>query len=702
MTASTDGVFTGLRWPTPGYFDQLAHVTTDRALPRMGARRTDGLSLGVRIKDTVGSRIITVDDPWLEVREQGYLSDTSRIARWTASNDLLTLEQQAFVIPDQDVLVVRLTVTPHVDFNGLDAVLLMHPAPNARRFEAFPVADWWLDRDENQFAAIRDDGAEALVTLAPVPAFHDEALRRLRALKDTASGRDMLASVEDLSAVAMAVAVDQPAQFQVGASDDGTGTLRPRDAFSDAEDGSLEGNRAVLGDATLAWLVPLHGSVASEVTFFIALAETPLRALGVLSGARSTPLAALIDDAERSAQAVTETAALPDTTESHAHSAALRALISLEMLSARDSPSVVTSAATQPSWGVDRAVDSAIVDVALANCGRLSRAVEHRIWWAGLQRVAPDGLGAAGTWGGAYDPEGLLASLVTSPLDGTAMQLWAHTHVVERALTTVEVADPTRARRETAASLDAAVGALLACVSTEGDRPCPAQEWDRVGDRQTDWQLATALAALNRALPFLRNDDVRSAAESLRDRYRAAAETRLIGMPLHALAFALGDGEVLRDDGEARSAAIRMAIMRARDHAGDDGFLLPFSLWQLLVATRGEDALRPELDALVDAFVGQALSPFGHAGMQIVDGGTNIGGTPAAPAEAALMLALLERHGRRPPPSLPVPELPRCACRSTDPDAPTGLLLVVTLALTRRVVRGARRTKKLPGLAASR
>ena len=200
MTASTQGVFTGLRWPTPGAFDQLSHVTAHtitgpdpRTLPRLGARATDGLWLGVRVKDSAGSRIIPLDDAVLVTRQAGYLSDTSRIAHWRAENDLLVLEQQALVMPDRDVLIIRLTVTPRVEFAEADAVLLMHPAPNATAIPAFPVADWVQDdatlEAPNHFAAIHDEGAEALVTVAPFPSLRAEALRRLLALKDTAGGR---------------------------------------------------------------------------------------------------------------------------------------------------------------------------------------------------------------------------------------------------------------------------------------------------------------------------------------------------------------------------------------------------------------------------------------------------------------------------------------------------------------------------------
>ena len=123
-------------------------------------------------------------------------------------------------------------------------------------------------------------------------------------------------------------------------------------------------------------------------------------------------------------------------------------------------------------------------------------------------------------------------------------------------------------------------------------------------------------------------------------------------------------------------------------------------LWQLLVAARGDDARTRRAQDLVDRFVARGLTPFGQVGLATVavpgPATAERVGMPAAAAEASLYLALLERHGRRPPPSLPVPDLDNCGCPGMRrPGQPSWSLGVLPLAWSVVASRWRRRDSRV-------
>ncbi|MEW5848894.1 MAG: hypothetical protein AB2A00_08770 [Myxococcota bacterium] len=727
-----DGEVAVLRWPSPSFYDHLHHVTAHqthdvhpRDLPRMGAAITDGMFLGVVVDEGNGPVLLPFSDASFSVRTAGYASDISRVARWTAENETIRLTQEALVLADRDVLILRLEVVPRRELRGLSAFLFAHPAPSAHKWEGLPVADFLDDNPDaeepNGFAILHDDGADALVALTPWPWTRQEARRRalplaLPSSSDTDAATRLLGVLDELSAVALAVGCDRPAELQVGASDEGAGHVLPRDALADLRDGTLDGNGVTLGDGTLALLAPLPTSGTSEVTFYVALANTPSRATAILSDAQRVPAPVLREDTERAAAAILDSVALPDTDEPSARTAALRALISLELMTDVRSGAVVASATTQPALGIDRPTDAALVDVALSRAGRLEAAFRHRRLWAEWQRRSHDGVGPPGSVAGGFYADGELGSAIGFPVDGLALGLWAHGQVVERALTTVELPNPTAPLRALDDAATAALDALLACHDEEAHLPCPADEWYRPTRSQTAWQAAAALVGARQSvwlMGALGDEERQQAAQAYADDIaRGLTELLTRGddepVPLHALALALGSGGLLQESPTQRLQLLDEALGRARAvlQLQDPGqLMLPLVLWQLLVATRGDPGREEQARSLLDDFVATGPSVFGHVGLASVPvPPTSPGlagrleqraGAPNSAAEAALYLALLERHGRRPPPSLPVPPLGGCGCPgSSDPlgDPSTTLGLALVGWLTRRVKsqRGAR------------
>jgi hypothetical protein len=717
-----DAVITMLRWPAPGFHDQLHHVTArafpsqphPRSLPRMGAGKTDGIHLGVLLDNGTGPRVLMLDDPAFTRRSQGYVTDTSRVARFQAETADVRVMLDAFVALERDVLTLRMEVTPLTPVVRVAAVVVAHPAPSARKYEAFPVADFLNDNpdgpDPNGFAAAWDEVTRAVVSVMPRPSQMSPA--HVAALPwqtgQETGGRALLDVLSPLAGAAWVLGCDRPAGFQVGAADDGAGALRPMDAWADLlDDGVLQGNSQHVGDHTVALTAELPTNGTSEVAFYVAMAGSPSDALVQLSNTRATPARTAQADLESTTSELPNDVALPNSNNARVVALALRSLITLDMLTDAASGSVVQSAATQPALGIDRPTDAALTDWALGQAARLKAAVRHRLWWTHQHRAVTDESGGVGSLPGGFYSDGELGSVVAMPVDGLGLSLWADGRLVDRSLTTVELADPTALLRGLRDQEPAAVDALLALVDGTGSLPLAGDQWDRPAQSVTVWQATAVHLGLREASLLMgglgeqtRADAADVAATAVAKGRDGLLDAAAVGeTPLFALAMALGEGEALLDDLERRGARLDEALTRleALLNGNSPQEVLPtLAAWQLLVACKRD---RPRLDrarALVDRMVEVLPSPLGHVGLLTVPVHGAQGelileqraGQPAAAAQATLYLMLLERHGRKPPPSLPVPDLSNCSCPGV-PGKPAGIMdwgaFSVGVVLMRRV-----------------
>ena len=727
-----DGTLTVLRWPNAGYSDHLHHRTAHafpgqpsaRTLERFGASATDGVVLGVVTVDASGiTRAWRLDDAAL-TRRLEYTSDTSRTARLEATGGGLELTLHAWVPPDTDTLHLRLTVQPRVPLTRLSAFLLAHPAPCARRYRGWPVADVLADdpawEDPNGFAAAAVKDARVLVSVAPYPA--------LRGLAEAVAqpwggllpgvappGKDLVGALEGLSAVALAVGCDRPAAWQVGAWDDGLGVLLPRDAFADVTDGALDGSEVAVGAHTLGWLAPLAPQGISEVTFHLAVAARPSGALQKVANARAVPESVWLQETEEKDAQLALEVALPRSEAPEVRAAALRALVVLAQATDPLTGSVAAAPNSQPMVGMDRPVDAALVDLALAEAGLTRAAVNHRAFWAAQVRAADTDEGPAGSVPGGVYSDGLLASASTAPLDGLAATLWGHVMVARR-VATEPGTDPTAGHRAIAASGTALLDALLPCA--QGPQPCASASQQSVLPTRSLWQHALVVAALRAAageMVVLGEPDRAGAAQDAADALMPGLEARVTHeaatAPLHALAFALGAAAALapRNGQAQRNAALDALLDRVEAfYAGngdEDGVsLLPVALWQLLLATEDDVPRRARARRLVDELLVRGRTPTGllgdvHMPVPAALGGPPVleprGALPASAAHAAFYLALLARHGRTPPPSLPLPPLPTppfgCGCQTSGGPAGGPALAMGAALLARALFRAARR-----------
>lgn len=713
-----DGTVTALRWPRPSFFEHLHHATAralppgvdSRTLPRLGAKASDGMVAAVLWDDGNGPRLWPLHAAdWEDLGAQ-WATDTSRVLSLQRRGAGLTVTQAAWVHPDRDVLTLRLEVEPQAPLTRLAVVLLFHPAPSARYFPGWPVADVLMDDpdapDPNGFAVAHDTVANAVVAVAPGPAQRRAALVAATPWK-TQEGRDgraLLNALEPHTAVALAVGCDRQATAQVGAFDDGAGVLRPLDAWADAQDGVLQGNPVQVGDASAALLVELPVAGRSEVAFHVAMAGTPAAALEVLAHARATPLPTLREEADLAQQSLARDVALPATQDAAARTLALRSLMVLDALEDPQTGAVVASPTSQPMAAVDRPVDSAWVDLAHAHAARLARAARHRLWWATGQRLTADGESQPGTLPGARYGDGANASVVAAPWDGLALSLWADLRVVDRSLSTLELPDPTLPARALRDSTRRAVDALLTCVDPVTGWPCLAQAWDDPTPQQSLWQHLTVAMALRTVAPLLRDPADRERSQTLDavlPTLLAALDARLQQQPVDAppfvVALALGDGQALQEDPVTRTRLWEetlAALQNLLDQQDAPPMVLPTLVaWQLLVAARQDPDLLQRARDTVDRLVARTVTGTGALGLATGGGPKDLvqwAGAPSAAAHATAYLMLLERHGRQPPAALPLPDLDRCACPNAQAPqgTPSGLWFVVgAWVLARRVRR---------------
>ncbi len=142
LTAGVDafGRLTALRWPGPGYHDQLE---SRRTVPSRGA------FWAIRVADTL-YRLNA--PPWGQ--KQYYETDRSTVVVTEGESDSgIRAEQSLFVHAARDILAARIRVT------GLEAApelfWYQNLSPCTRKLPGLPIADWLLD-GANDFALYYD------------------------------------------------------------------------------------------------------------------------------------------------------------------------------------------------------------------------------------------------------------------------------------------------------------------------------------------------------------------------------------------------------------------------------------------------------------------------------------------------------------------------------------------------------------------
>src|SRR5215467_12282352 len=175
-TLSRCGEVTGLKWPGPSFYDQIAYLSSNapdaRLQPHLGALDDMGAFGGIAYR-TARKRGFTWlrDDGWTHA--QHYSAETSDVLVTEMTNATLGLRVTAtnFILPDRDVLVNDYLVERERGSPVQSARFVFYSnfSPTLTRTAFSPVSDWALDF-ENDFAVVYDRREGALLHFLPASA----------------------------------------------------------------------------------------------------------------------------------------------------------------------------------------------------------------------------------------------------------------------------------------------------------------------------------------------------------------------------------------------------------------------------------------------------------------------------------------------------------------------------------------------------
>lgn len=171
---SADGDLTVLAWPSPGFNDQLAYLTSNdldaRALPHFGAPDGMGAYLGLLVDTGQGPRLTWLRDAAAWSSSQAYSQPDSVVPVTTfVSAPLgLVVTLTDVVAPDVDVLTRHVRVVRAVGSPVVSAQLAVYEnlSPSLTRIPQVPVGDWALE-GHNDFLAVWDSAAHGILHVHP-------------------------------------------------------------------------------------------------------------------------------------------------------------------------------------------------------------------------------------------------------------------------------------------------------------------------------------------------------------------------------------------------------------------------------------------------------------------------------------------------------------------------------------------------------
>lgn len=331
LTAAVDaaGRLVSLRWPSPGYHDQLACRARDGALPA-----AHGAYWAFRVADT----LYRLDaPPWTPA--QGYRGEASTAVVSTGSTDNgIAVEQTVFVHATEDVLAARLVLT------GLDTAprifWLQNLAPCTRKLPEAPVADWLLDA-ANDFAAYHDEREAVVYHFRPEAPGRD-AWEKARYLSETGAGAWSW-SVFGAGVWSALGTANPPVLVRCAPV---RGTLAALEADALAPSSAASGHCQVLVE-----LDPMTAGGRYEAVVFLAFGPDREGAGATLRSARDRGFDTLLRETEEYWQAWLGRAGL--TLENNPdESRRRRALLNIAQATDRETGAIVAAPITQPPRAV--------------------------------------------------------------------------------------------------------------------------------------------------------------------------------------------------------------------------------------------------------------------------------------------------------------------------------------------------------------
>lgn len=448
---SQQGEVTLLRYPSPSYYDQLFYRTKvgGRHNPRMGAHVYAGLLWGYAGEKTVAF-----------YRDHGGSSRYADVygSRYVTQYDGAVSE--AFVLPDEDVLVLHLSTDrePPVFFENL--------ALCGRKKAELPLWDWAYDED-NDFGLIGPDEDGTVVRFLPYGARRSWEKRLRRSYEE--GGRDAVeAMLRDVPGVYVAIAASPYASVFTGAFD-------PAKDRSEAIERFIKGERNPR-DVLLGQLSSLHAFARGtrEATVYFAFGSSLPEARGRLEAVRGEPFEALKSRERLYWQNKMAAARLPVFPREAFRNFVLRTLQTIFISMDRDTKAIVASVSTQPPYNLDWPRDGAFLNLLLDWAGFHDLVTEHNLFYLRVQRKEGAYPRPKGTFAMNYYADGVVGGPIPFEIDNTAFVLWTW---VEHARYLTGAAKKAYLEK-VYPGIRLAANTLVTCKDEENQLPCRANEDD--------------------------------------------------------------------------------------------------------------------------------------------------------------------------------------------------------------------------------
>jgi glucoamylase len=395
---SSTGTVTVLKWPRPSYHDQVRYRTTSRDEQRLGARENDGQFFGLVFADP--NRTVWLRDA--DEISQNYLSDEVNIlvTTYTFDAESVVVETTDLVLPDNDVLVRRITVTANSEESTKPAAVISFSnlALCTKKLPMAPVVDWLFDPLETDILSYESD--------------YDVLFQR----KPPGDQGDPVVAVYGF--------LETGSSHQCGLDEEG-GEEGGEDAFLDAMDGVLTGVGRAEGSVNGAIATALSYEEKTNVagaTFFIALSADGETAAAIVAEARDYQFDAMLLQAETVDSEWMALACLPDTDDAQLLAVSKRALSLVRVIRDEATNAFSASVATQPPYAMDWPRDGAYMNLMVDSAGFTELVSNHNRFYAFLQRDL-------GSWDMCFYGDGTVAGPLFLELDTiglTAWTLWDH------------------------------------------------------------------------------------------------------------------------------------------------------------------------------------------------------------------------------------------------------------------------------------
>lgn len=413
---NSDATVTVFKWPSPSYYDQIKYRTTDRALPRMGARPNEGALIGIAFKPNPrkGENAPAWGFAWLRRwrSSQRFADDDTDevITKFRRRKLGLKVTVKDLVPNSRDVLLRKVVVkrSKASDIRKVRVFAFANFNPVFSKNQRAPFNDWCNEDDEDAGGAYLND---------------EDLIVQQRSGIDAGSGT--------ASSVAVGIGFKGSSDGHHVGPDTYASPRLGISAYDDASDGRLTAadteSNAV--DAALYDHFSLGRDRRGTTTVIMGAAETQEDLLPLFSEARSRSYGGQRWTKRKWWRAWLRKSVLPAGGPKKVARLAKRALISIRQATDRSSGLISASIATQSPYGLDWVRWGAYINDALARAGHPEMVEKHNRRYGDLMsRVGfqPPG-GAAtpfGNWSENFYADGVVGGPKSYEIDSTGLGIW--------------------------------------------------------------------------------------------------------------------------------------------------------------------------------------------------------------------------------------------------------------------------------------